>query len=407
MFTNLGSRAGRKRALGAPAIVGNGRFYASSYGATSGASSDQQKYIQDCINAAETYAATHGGADVVIDGEYQIEDTLRISKSDVSLVFRGGGSLIPVGSFDTIHLEHASASTWMYRNYIDRGRFDEAGKTGGRLILSKYCAHSEWDLQASGGYDGVNAESFHDITIGGRITDYTISSGGAYIRAVGPGSARSDLLKTDVTVGGDTNDNIDGLVIDGFVHTVTTDKFYAVRLRYGIVSQNMVSGAHPPSFLRLYDFQCDYPAGGGFYATAGTDIEFVSPYVHGAADTTGGGMVISNGVTQVRINGGRINGCEGHGLVLYGQEMLVCGTQIYLNGQAAANTYSGIFVGNPARDFQLIGNRSGSASQKYGCAISANADEYVVTGNNFLGNATAAILNAPGTSSTRVVDNNI
>lgn len=398
---------GNENELGAPAIVGFGRFYASSFGATSGSGSDQKEAIQNCIDAAETYAATHGGADVVIDGQYRTEDTLRISQSGVSVVFQGGGSLVPVGDFDTIHLEHASASTWMYRNYIDRGRFDESGKTGGHLILSKFCAHAEWDLQAENGYDGVHVESFHDITIKGRITDYTRASGGAYIRAVGPGSARSDILRANITIGGDSNDEIYGLLIDGFVHTVTSDRLYAIKVGYGIVTQNTVSGSSDPMFLRMREFQCDYPKNGAFYGVVGTDFEFDGGYAHGVTNAAGAAFVAASSVSSLRLKGGRITGCQGHGIISGAADVTFEGMQVFTNGQATANTYSGILLQSASRDYQIVGVRSGSSSQKYGLAISSGADEYVVTGNNFLDNATAGVLNTPGTAATRVVANNL
>ncbi len=114
------------------------QFCITDYGAVGGNVGDQSGAIQSCIDAAETYSLTHGGADVIIPGDlFRVTSGLRISRDRVNLIFTGGAQLVPVGNFDTIHLEHATAGQWMYRNFVVNANIVETGKTGGRTIFGK------------------------------------------------------------------------------------------------------------------------------------------------------------------------------------------------------------------------------------------------------------------------------
>lgn len=83
------------------------------------------------------------------------------------------------------------------------------------------------------------------------------------------------------------------------------------------------------------------------------------------------------------------------------------------NSQAASGTYAGFAFGNGNTGFSVRNCRSGShagfaSSQAYGLLLGTGCDQYQITNNNFIGNATgAAADNSAGTSATREVRGNL
>lgn len=83
------------------------------------------------------------------------------------------------------------------------------------------------------------------------------------------------------------------------------------------------------------------------------------------------------------------------------------------NSQAASGTYAGFDFGNGNTGFSVRNCRSGAhagfaSSQAYGLLLGTGCDQYQITNNNFIGNATgAAADNSAGTSATREVRGNL
>ncbi|WP_080819367.1 hypothetical protein [Agrobacterium deltaense] len=381
-------------------------FRVCDYGAVSLSLDDQRPHIQCCIDAAEAYAQLHGGADVIIDGAYRIEGGLRIKQDRVSLVFTSGGCLVPVGNFDTLRLEKDVPATWMYRNFVVNAIFDERLKTGGNSIAAKYVTEGRIEaFRGQCGWDGISMETYHDFGIDARITDYRGGVGCAYVKALAPGNARSDILKLDVICGGSTAPGMDGLFVDGFCHTITADRFYAVTVgRNALTVQNTI-GDHIPSFLKFLDFQSDYAERCAVDALSASDISFFSPYMHGSKGWNN--LNAAPGVEDLKILGGRITSAAQHGAFIFSDTCLIEGTNFRHNSEKTASVYSGIYLGPSARNTRINAVRSGSSSQKWGVAIDQSSDRFNVCGNDFTGNSVTGVYNGAGTGQTKIVSDNI
>jgi hypothetical protein len=106
------------------------------------------------------------------------------------------------------------------------------------------------------------------------------------------------------------------------------------------------------------------------------------------------------------------NDLEG-ALVITGNNTEFNNCRVSGNSQAVSAASAGIVFGNNLSNFAVRGTRSGAvmgfpASQSCGLQLGTGCDGYVLTDNNFLGNATtAAIDNSAGSSSQREVRGNL
>ncbi len=119
-----------------------------------------------------------------------------------------------------------------------------------------------------------------------------------------------------------------------------------------------------------------------------------------------GVSVGSNFSGEVQLIGGRIEEARTNGLAIDSGGVRVIGTEVADCSQEGAAAHAGILVQN-VNGVQIGLAKSGGSLQSYGLVIAAGADQFAVTGNNFLGNATGGISNGAGTSATKVVANNI
>lgn len=131
---------------------------------------------------------------------------------------------------------------------------------------------------------------------------------------------------------------------------------------------------------------------------------------------TGEGILIANtggGVVDgVQIVGHRSFNNGANGLsVTAGINVQVDGSQFTHNSTAASGTKDGIAIAANITKFALRNNRSGqmanfSSTQRYGISIaSGTSDNYIVTGNQLINNATGAILDS-GSGASKIVNNN-
>ena len=374
---------------------------------------DQSGAIQQAIDAAEAIAATYGGCDVVLTGKLRITSGLRVARGGVNLVFANGAQLVPVGSFDTIRVEHDTAATWMYRNKIVNGLLDETGKTGGRTLVARYVADANFDLESAGGYDGLLIDTFNTVDLRARLTNYT-SATCDYVRAQGgaSGQARSDTLRIkSLVMGGNYVNGQDGLVIDGFVHTVVGTHVFAVNIGgRPIHCLNSVGASDVPTFITMLDYEADYCKLATYFET-GQVAELASSTMNGSrADH---GVIVGSGWTDMRINGGRYTGCALSGILIGNSGTIIKGAKISANSSneftGTLNTYPGILIGGGSSGAIITGCRSGDAStstyQRCGVQIDTGATNFIITDNDFRHNATAGLINGSTATDGKIFNN--
>lgn len=181
---------------------------------------------------------------------------------------------------------------------------------------------------------------------------------------------------------------------------------------YGVRMIDSSGGANSPNFLRCVNLELDHVARCGVSLEGGGQAEFEQTFItsmlNGPAIQVlstfegiwrfNGGVLFASGVELVTIAGS------------YGQlsDMIICG-----GGLFGANTYDAVRVDANTEHFEIqdciIGEMAGDLTPdtRYGISIASGCDNYSVQGNILLGHDTGAILNTPGTSSTRIVRNNI
>ena len=406
------------------AIAGKYRFNVTNaaYGAVGNGAGTQQTAIQAAIDAAEAAAVAAGGADVIFPdgGRFRITGGIRVKRGGVNLIGQGDAALTPVGSFDSIRFESATAQTYLYRNHIDNLRLFEVGKTGGLTLAGKYVADCEFEIHGFNGFSGWELESFNTAKVKGKLDSYVGGAGAYYGRAIGGRSlgggsynARSDALILDLITGGTLSAGMLGVIIDGFVHTVTADRLYCVNIGgQGVLTQNSFSATDNPAFLQFFDLQCDGCSGDSVRLNAGQDVRFNGGHLN--RSRTGSNLYVSSSVKDVAALGTHFIGATKHGIEHYGKGLRLAGILAKNNSNnefgGATNTYHGMLLGSTSRDATIAGNQFGDIDtpsfQAYGIAIDAAANYFGVTGNNASHNQTGGIINNAGTGATKVVANN-
>jgi Pectate lyase superfamily protein len=400
--------------------IGESRVVVTSadFGAVGGGTGNQAAAIQAAIAAAQAIAATKGGCDVIFPaGNYRITAGLRVSLGKVNLIFQGGAQLTPVGNFDTVQVESLTAATWLYKNVIDRMVCDETGKTGGRTLVSRYIAESVFDVHSAAGYDGLLIETFNTVDLNARLTDYRAASAiYALIRGGVGALARSDVLRIGrMVMGGTYVAGQQGLVLDGFVHTVRGQSVYAVNIGgKGFWARNTVGAADNPTFLNFDDYQADYCLE-ALRLDTGQVAEFDSAIVNGSRSSSN--IYVGAGWTDARFVGGRSTGAAQAGIALAGADAVVQGMSFKFNSSNVApvggtlNTYPGILVGGTSTGTRVLGCRSGDAAtstyQSYGLQIDTGAAGFIVKDNDLRNNVGSGVNNGAGTSATKIVADNI
>jgi hypothetical protein len=382
------------------------------FGAVGNGIADDTLKIQDAINSL----ASTGGDVVFPFGTYKTTGTIRISSNRTSLVFQDGAKLLPVGNFDSIRFESQTSATFIYGNKIVNGLLDETGKTGGRTLVARYVAESNFELNSGNGYDGVLIDTFNTVDLTARLTNYTATVCD-YVRVQGgaSGQARSDVLRIhSLVMGGNYVDGQDGLVIDGFVHTVSGTHVYAINVGgKPLHALNSVGATDIPSFLTFFDLETDYCKSAVYLQTCQV-VELVACTINGArADH---GVFIGNGCIDARINGGRFTGSALAGIAVSNAGTIIRGAKLAFNSSNVSpvtgtlNTYPGILIGGTSSGVVVTGCRSGDAAtstfQRHGIQIDTGATNFIVSNNDVRDNATSGIADGSTATNGFVLGNN-
>ncbi len=196
---------------------------------------------------------------------------------------------------------------------------------------------------------------------------------------------------------------------DSYSSTFRVDDCAAVGGGYGLVVQDTLGDT--PQFTRVNNLECDHNALGGVKLDGGRQAEFQQLFI--TSVTNGSGVEITaNQEGDWLFRSGFMFGVPFEGFIVsQGQgeisDFTICGCS-----SRTANTYDAVRIDASVSHWNIadctIGFAHSQAAQtRYGISIAAGCDNYLVIGNRLLGHDTAAILNTPGVSSTRIVRNNV
>ncbi|WP_139267676.1 MULTISPECIES: right-handed parallel beta-helix repeat-containing protein [unclassified Beijerinckia] len=402
-------------------IIGRTTFYPEDFG--SGKDHDQ---INRCIAAASQEAIRSGGADVVLSRRYRTEQPIEISASRVNLVAKAGATIAGIGRFDTIRFR-GSAKNEIYYNHISGLALSEYEKTGGRSIAILYAAQFiADDIPIENPYLGYDVISCNNVTLrnirvanprgefGGRLT------GGGQAKDGMEVDGRSDVIALENVVhsGGSARHRVDGnrhgLVVDGFVHTVSAKKLYFTAIDgHGLWVRNSVGAKDVPSFFSLYGVEGDFCYGVGVLMDQCNQFFMTDPMIHGSKG--GPNIRLGEAVSGASLQGGFSTGARGDGIEVAAKDVAIIGMKIADNSAppqgGKVGAASGIILKAANVGSRIVGNRVGSPShpdwQKHGIEIEEGASSFVVTSNVTTGNARHGIANFAGTDATKIVTNNI
>lgn len=193
--------------------------------------------------------------------------------------------------------------------------------------------------------------------------------------------------------------------------------------RNGLVCDpNTTPGFPPVTALLMTNCLFDSNNGAGIRIVPATNVEVAFVQItncwtggnHGGGGILGSGIEIDGSasgaiVQEFQIIGHRATGNASNGIYIHGagaKRFSIIGAGCASNAADGA----GIAIADCGQ-FSVTGCYAGDghygATQKYGIRILTGCDNFVVTGNTCLGNATTNLLNESGTSATKIVANNV
>lgn len=391
-----------------------------------GAQGDNNTSDDRAINLAiqATFANGGAGGDVYIPpGRYKTTAPIIIDLPSIRLSGSGTGTIIAgVGGFNTIAINSTGTagcrfieigSFFLDDSLKDFGRCIEVFNTGNLRIV---------DIIAFRPWEGVHLHNFNHVEIervgvtGPRGPDgygFWLSGGGTL------GDGRSDVIVfRDTTVEGLGFAGVEGcvpgtfcpqgrrhgLIIDGAVNTVSSQKFYLLALQgAGIWFRNHVNAATNPEFASFYGLEIDFPQFEGIRIEVGQRLHFTDVMVHGSHERTNiaVGADPDTTVNTVTFKGGFSSGAALSGIDIWARDVCVQGMNVLFNAGARRNDINGpagLEVFHSARRVTITGNTIGdeASSHNFGVKVESGADEYSIVGNITSANSFGGIRNFPG-----------
>lgn len=381
------------------------------------------------IQAGLNWLRDNGGGTLELPpGSYTTNRSLTITTANLGMRGHWRATAIKAtGNFDTISVI-GTQSVNLYANNIENIYFDESGKTGGRWIYALWYSESVMrGLTGDNLYDGIVVDQFNNILLDRIVTQGFRAHGSARIKLLGgvsssPAHTSDVAVLRDVGMGGSaptastpTVTDMHGIIIDGWVNTVTIQKSYAVCIEgYGYWLRNSIGAPLGPGYTTLQGIEADFCAATAVYLQAGGNCHIIDPQLEDCWASAG--IVIGSAFTQVDIKGGQVNDNGWQGIAIDGTRVSVTGTHIYSNS-ISANSRGGTPGSRPGVQLQpnsravtlsgLVLGTPGQTSQSNGIWIESGADNFNVS--TCLGegmNLNGCVKNDAGVGPTKVVDVN-
>lgn len=372
-----------------------------STGAKGDGSTDDTTNIQKAFNKGGVINFTPGTYKVTGTLNY-ISATTRVRGagiSSTSLVFQNGSSnCLVCDALNSCSLENI--------------KLTGTSKTGGAFLVVTGGAYLFYAnrIYYNNGWNGLDFNKINSALVensacgGGMGGDWAI-------RFTGDSGFKSDVLTLRsiglANAGGPST--FAGILWDSYAHTLELEDFRIVRCGYGILTQRTTGSDSnaTPSFLNATKLEIDFPTKEAILLNYMNDAWINNLYASGGGTSTEVGVNIGAACSSIRIHNGRISGAGKHGVLVAGINTILNGLRIYANGQAASNTYSGVYVDTTATDVVLSASdigRTSSETQKWGLEIAAGAQRYtyqncIINGNQVgaISPQTDLIYNAGGT----------
>lgn len=329
-----------------------------------------------------------------------------------------------MGSGNTVEV-FGTISAPDYGNRIENIRFAEYNKTGGYTIYAANVAQFRLNqLFIDRPWCGPRIHNFNDVLVE-HVTVYNAvgasrGNGCQAFLLTGGGTGdtgRSDVIafRDFIVAGNSLNDRTNahhGLVIDGFVNTVSADKMYLTAVDgHGLWIRNSVGASHGPEFGSFYGVEADYNYDSAILIETGDVYHFTDSLINGTLSNSN--IFLSLGVNRISFQGGFSSNANKAGFDSFATQVSIANMDVVCNSNPSqggiAGAWSGIILENASRMVTLTGNKSGcpgaASNQKYGIQVNSGADQYAITGNAVENNSLGGISAASGTPSKMVANN--
>jgi hypothetical protein len=380
------------------------------FGAVGNGIADDTLKIQDAITAV----SVNGGTVHFPVGTYLITGTLNVQANGIVLQGESTtGSKLQFnnGVLDSIYLQGLSAPG-IYNCQINDLTLEHGTKTGGaaiRLYRANQCQFAR--LNINNCWNGFDLKTINNVIISESVVTQIKGAFGCKFWSLGDGTERADVLTIENTVFQLNNNGGDGIVWDGFAHTMRIFGVGVLSANRGILIKNTASsGSYYPSFGEFFDLEIDGTNGTSCRIEAGSVIAFNGCELFNLSTATGPILEILSDTSgsytnAIRIANSRIFGGNREAINCAGRNIIITGSQI---GGGANTGHNCININNNTQDFIIsncsIGVSWGSFISKYSHAIAIAATTYrgLITNNSFFG-CLAEITNGC-TTQTVVID---
>lgn len=366
--------------------------------------------VTSCINTALSSMVSTGGTLYFPCGNYTISGTITVSAGNIKLIGSGRCTVWnAAGSGNTIEI-FGSISSPYYGNSIENIRFAEFNKTGGYTIYAANVAQFLLNqLYIDRPWCGPRIHNFNDVLVE-RVSVYNaIGASRGYgcqaflLTGGGAGdTGRSDVITfRDFVVAGnsiaDRTNAHHGLVVDGFVNTVSAQKMYLTAVDgHGLWIRNTIGASHGPEFGSFYGIEADYNYDSAIFIESGDVYHFTDSLINGTLSNSN--IFLNVGVNRISFQGGFSSNANRAGFDSFATQLTIANVDVVCNsnpGQGGtAGTWSGIALESTSRTITLTGNKSGCPGapslQKFGIEVNNGADQYAITGNALGNNALGA-----------------
>jgi hypothetical protein len=315
------------------------------------------------------------------------------------------------GALDSIYLQGLS-SPGIYNCQINDLTLEHGTKTGGaaiRLYRANQCQFAR--LNINNCWNGFDLKTINNVIISESVVAQIKGAFGCKFWSLGDGTERSDILTIENTVLQLNNNGGDGIVWDGYAHTMRLFGVGILSASYGLkVLNTSASGSYYPSFGEFFDLEIDGTntsavliSGGRSFAFNGCDLfnlgTATGPIIEILKDTSG------SFTSDLRFSNCRIFGGIREAIVMGGRNFLLSNSIV---GGGNSTGYSCIRIPNDAQDFVITGNMIGTAwggfVSKYSFAILIAATTYrgLISANSFY--ACLAEISNASTTQTIAID---
>ena len=396
-------------------------YNVKDYGATGDSSTDDTTAIRDTITAT---AGDRGATVFFPSGIYKTTGTITINRNSVTFRGPGAGAATIYPTSTTVPVFQCTAGN-EFITFRDLEFFAGATQAAGSSYIDTNGAHDILidRISMSGAYYGVYIRGASiKVTISNTLINSIVATNGVGIY-VDNGLAGDTYLGPWLVMSNDPaskplagiyikesghfcihNANITSCDTGLYIYPTATKD-----IQYGFISESLFDSCGTNA-VYLYS-----PTGAGRIRS----LKFTGCWMSGSNPTgVGYGINMAGASTGVMddinfstcriLNNGR------HGINYnFGSNVRINDCTISGNSQSASNIYSGINVAAAISDFEIIGNRIGTAgtatnTQKYAVHISAGAsNNYQIMQNDVGGNNTAPFIGDFGTGIFKRIHCNI